>query len=529
MSTLSRKFGNLRPHLATNLALLGGLMLTTSMPPFPPVVLLAPLALVLLFQALRISRRPGRTAWIFGLAHQTSLLHWLFFLDPSKSIPSRALVPVQAIAAICYVSLFYLALGWVFGRLRGRLGAAAACWMLPVVWLAMEAARGVGELGFPWCLTGAAVAGGPLMGLYRTAGEQGVGLGLALVAAAVVCRGSSGGASGENTDRRWRWVVAGTLLWWAFLVGGAWFPGTGPEAEVAGRPVIKAAAVQPDVALADKWARGKIDSTRVPLTMLTARAADAGARFVVWPETAVPAYVRYDRGLLDWVRNMARDNGIYLFTGFPDAQRNADGKVISFNSSGLFDPRGNLVAQYAKHHLLPIGEAMPFEKYLPFLARVDLGQAEWTPGPAPEPMTVGTADHQWAFSCLVCFESAFGNLARDAVRKGSRALVVITNDGWFGRSAGPVQHAMLARIRAAECRVPVIRCANNGISFICDDRGAVLDELPLGVRGVVRADFPPGSGDTLYVRAGDRPLWIFSLLWLAAGSWLAVRDRKENP
>ncbi len=512
--------------MATNLALLAGLMLTAALPPFPPTVVLAPLALILFFQALLVSDRPGRTGWVFGLAHQASLLHWLFFLDPSKSIPSRALVPVQAVAAICYVALFYLALGWVFGFLRRRLGEAMACWLLPVLWVGTEVSRGVGELGFPWCLSGVALAGSPLMRLYRSAGEAGLGLGLALLAVTVLCRRRSRSDSGTCPGPGRLLMGAGTLVWWLFLAVGSLPSGTVPgEAGVAGT-VIKAAAVQPDVALADKWARGKIDSTRVPLTGLTAAAASAGARFVVWPETAVPAYLRYDRELLDWVRETARNNRIFLFTGFPDARRDPDGKVLTFNSSGLFDPRGNLVAQYAKYHLLPIGEVIPFEKYLPFLAGIDLGQAEWSPGRPPEPLTVDDAQAGFRFSCLICFESAFGRLARVAVRRGSRCLVIITNDGWFGRSAGPVQHAMLARVRAAECAVPVIRCANNGISLICDAEGRVLDELPLGVRGFARADVAPGGGDTLYVRAGLWPVWLFLLLWTGLGAWTVARHRK---
>ncbi len=517
-----------RPSLATNLALLAGLMMTTALPPFPATVVLAPLALGLFFYALIISRHPGRTGWVFGLAHQVTLLHWLFFLDPSKSIPSRALVPVQALAAIGYVALFYLLLGWVFGQLRRRL-KGMSLWMLPALWAAMEALRGVGELGFPWCLSGATVVTTPLMVLYRTAGEPGVGLGMALLAVAVL------GLRGRWARRHSRganpglYLVGGALLWWGFLGLGALFPlGTSGDGAPAPLPLIRAAAIQPNVALADKWVAGKIEATRGPLTSLTRDAAGKGARFVVWPETAVPAYLRYDPDLLAWVRKVARDNRTYLFTGFPDAERSPEGKVLRYNSSGLFSPQGNLLDQYAKYHLLPMGEVMPFERYLPFLAGVDVGQAEWTPGKRPEPLLVGVGADSFRFSCLICFESAFGNLARASVIAGSRLLVIITNDGWFGHSAGPVQHARLALIRAAACGVPVIRCANNGISFICDARGRILDWLPVGERGFVRADIPAGKGDTLFVRWGLDPLWIFLVVWLALGWVLECRVAKEE-
>lgn len=503
-ATLSSR---LRPSLATNLALLGGLMLTVAMPPFPATVAPALLGMMLVFQALIVSDRPGRTAWVFGLVHQASLLHWLFFLDPSKSIPSRALVPVQAVAAIAYVSLFYLVMGWVFGRVRRRLGESAAIGLLPLIWVATEALRGGGELGFPWCLSGAALAAGPLQFLYRAAGEGGVALALATTATVILA---------------WRRLPAGrsalaalAVAWWVVLGVGSQIH-FDPVGAAADDGTIAAALIQPNVALADKWVDAKIDSTRIPLTELTHQAAQAGARFVVWPETAVPAYLRYDHDLLEWVRRTSREDGIFLFTGFPDAERRPDGTVVRFNSSGLFSPRGNLAHQYAKYHLLPIGEVIPFERYLPWLARIDLGQAEWSPGPEPEPMVVADGQTPFRFGCLICFESAFSPLARQVVRKGARCLVVITNDGWFGRSAGPVQHARLARIRAVECGVPVLRSANNGISYACDAQGRLLGELGVGRRGLVRVDVPVGRADTLYVRAGVWPVWGFLLVWTVA-------------
>jgi apolipoprotein N-acyltransferase len=112
------------------------------------------------------------------------------------------------------------------------------------------------------------------------------------------------------------------------------------------------------------------------------------------------------------------------------------------------------------------------------------------------------------------------------VRRGSQCLVVITNDGWFGQSAGPRQHTWLARMKAVECGVPVIRCANNGISFICDADGRILAWLDLGQMGVARADIRPGQGSTPYVAFGAWPLFGLLAVW----SFLApVLGRKPGP
>ncbi len=483
--------------------------------------LLVLLGMGLQFYLMIGSENPPRTAFVFGLAHQLSLQYWLFLLIPAKTIPFQALVQVQAITAILYVSLFYLGWGWVFGRLRGHLSVfngAAGLLLLPVLWTAMEAARAQGELGYPWCLSGAAFINSPLLWLARSSGEIGLGAGLALGAAFL----ASVFALRVRLPRaRFAAIflgVANLVCWLGLLIGSQVrlpvideLDDTNPTLST-----VEVAAVQANVSLDIKWNSAKIDSTKIPYAELTQEAAESGAQFVVWAETAMPAYVRYDKPLLNWLRQVVRSNNVHLYTGFPDAERSADGKLIKFNSSGLFSPRGSLLDRYAKYHLLPIGEAMPFTRFIPQLAKIDVGQAEWTPGNSPHPMTVELVEGSFRFSSLICFESAFAQLARKSVASGSQCLVVITNDGWFGQTAGPRQHSALSRMRAAECAVPVIRCANNGISFICDAQGQILDSLDLGKRGFVEATIRPGVTHTVYVKYGAWPLMVFMGLYLAA-------------
>lgn len=503
----------LGPHLQ---AFVAGIVVTLGLPPVPGTGLLVPVGLAGLYLALHTSARPGRTLWIFALAHQTTLLHWLFFLIPAKTIPTRALVPIQAIAAILYATAFYALLGWLWGLLRRRVGPYPALLVLPVLWTGMEALRAQGEMAFPWCLSGCAVLGTPLMPLLAASGEIGLSAMMAFLAA--------GGALVWVWKRRDEAArpaallgLAGVALLVLGLEIGAHLepqPAAGPAA-VRSTP-LRVSAVQADVSLEDKWQAALIDSSRTPYRELTMEAARQGAEMVVWAETAVPAYIRHDHAQINWLRGVIREAGVALFTGFPDAQRGPDGSLLRYNGSGLFNAQGRLRDRYAKHHLLPIGEAMPFTRYFPALARLDVGQAEWTPGPPPEAIVLETDAGAFPFSVLICFESILAGQARDSVRRGSRCLMVLTNDGWFGQTAGPRQHSALSRLRAAECRVPVVRCANNGISFISDAEGNLLAELGLGLRGQILADIAPGSGATAYVRWGAWPLFWALLVWSAA-------------
>ncbi|MBK6897893.1 MAG: apolipoprotein N-acyltransferase [bacterium] len=521
-----------RPSPAAQIALAAGVLATLAMPPLRGTGWVFVPALALLFGALRTAPSPARVGWWFGVAHQATLLHWLFLLGPDATISSRWLIPAAAIAAILYAALYYLLFGWLAGIVRRRLGGTAMLLLLPPLWTAMETLRTVGELGFPWCLSGAAWLQTPLYPLAASAGELGLGAVTALTAAALAAIAGSAGVPATTATGRFR-RPRGAALVLAVVAAAAWLAlGLGARGSpAAGRaPALRVAAVQADVSLHDKWFDATAATTTEPYTELTAEAARGGAELVVWAETAIPAYLLQDRRLLAWVRAVADSNDVYLYTGFPDARPGAHNRPERTNGSGLFDPDGQLIDRYAKHHLLPFGERMPFQRWLPWLGRLDLGQAEWNAGLPPQPMTVAPGGpRSLRIAGLICYESIFPSLARQAARDGAQALVNITNDGWFGKTAGPVQHAEMARLRAAETGLPVVRCANNGVSFITDGRGAVRARAGLGGQAVVAADVAPGDASTPFVRHGHAPLAFALAAWTLAVLGASLRARRREP
>jgi len=530
-----------RPSSTTVAGVLAGIMLTTALPPFRDTAVLAPLALAVLFHGLRATARPARLAFFFGLAHVGTLLVWLFYLDPAKSIPTRALVPVQAIAAILFVAAHFAVFGWTAGRVRRWMGSRFLLAALPLLWLGLELLRSFGELGFPWCLVGAAWLDTPARPLYAACGELGLGAATAALAAALVAVADllRGGARGGA--HRWGVVACCAGLWlglWAAsrpLVAGAATGTVAADAAAARTAPLVVACVQANVAQADKWDDARIDSTRIPSTARTRRAAAGGAELVIWAETAVPSYLRYDRTLLDWVRTTASENGVAILTGFLDARlvpneldATQKPRYEKYNTAGLFSAHGTLLDTYGKHHLVPLGEAMPGQRWLPALGRIDVGQAEWTPGPPPGSLRLATSRGEVRLVPLICFEAVFSGLSRRAVAGGGQVLVNITNDGWFGHPAGPAQHAALSRIRAVECGVPLVRSANNGISLICGPDGAVAARLGLHRRSVIAATIPLDGRPTRYVRTGWWPLLVYFGVWLAVAVPLVRRDAARD-
>jgi apolipoprotein N-acyltransferase len=232
-----------------------------------------------------------------------------------------------------------------------------------------------------------------------------------------------------------------------------------------------------------------------------AAALEPKASVILWPETALPYYVRLEPGKLRRLLALTKQIGRPILAGYPDARLSGEGDVRTFNAAGLVMPTGSIVGQYEKMHLVPFGERIPFQRYFPFLGSLDLGQAEWTPGNRP----VVFRHAGPAFGVLICFESIYPSLARRYALEGAQYLVNITNDEWFGKTAGPIQHADLAILRSVELGMGLARAANTGVSMVVDPYGRVQAKTGLFVEAVLAGDVMEEIGPTTYARWGD---WI---------------------
>jgi apolipoprotein N-acyltransferase len=180
---------------------------------------------------------------------------------------------------------------------------------------------------------------------------------------------------------------------------------------------------------------------------------------------------------------------------------------------------GDILATYDKFHYVPFGEYMPLSKWLPLVKAVAVGDIEPTPGPGP--VTIRLPGLPPA-GPLICYEVIFPN---DVVDRKDRPdwLIDVTNDAWFGLSAGPYQHFAMMRVRSVEEGLPLANAANDGISGVVDPYGRVTAQLGLGKIGVVDADLPRPIPETLYARVGDRLFFAMVAVLAVAGIVLGRR------
>jgi apolipoprotein N-acyltransferase len=265
---------------------------------------------------------------------------------------------------------------------------------------------------------------------------------------------------------------------------------------------------------------------------------------LIWPESAFPFFLVREADALAQIASLVRQ-GAVLITG---AIRPSDGAAAgtrAYNSIYVIDRNGSILSIYDKVHLVPFGEYLPFQALLERIGLMQLTKVRggFIAGDRRRNQHVPRAP---MFVPLVCYEIVFPG---EAVPRGIRAgwlhdrvgryidwpfvagtgerpgwLLNLTNDGWFGASAGPHQHFQQARVRAIEEGLPLVRAANTGISAVVDPLGRIVKELPLGVEGVLDAPLPAAASPTLYARIGDGPFWAF----MAAGLVLVLRRRRQR-
>lgn len=475
-----------RPWL---LAFLLGALSVLALPPvhFVPVLLVTIPGFLWL-----IGRAPGwrRAAWWgfgFGFGHQLAGLYWIthsLFTDIGRwwwlvpvAAPGIAL-PMALFTLLPALAAWRLAPGW-----SRVLGFAAA-------WVAAELLRGVLFTGFPWNLLGTAWAFHPLpLQPASVIGVHGLSLLTVLLAALPVLRSRRAALGG----------VAVLALWMGF---GAWrlaqpLP---PDHE------IRLVLVQGNVAQDTKWdpaRRMPIFQRYLDLSAEGARAAAASHPgqpiLVIWPETASPFLLAQDVEAMRLAGAALPQNGL-LLAGTVRGEWGSDGRLQAlFNSLVALDATGQVVGIYDKAHLVPFGEYMPLGGILPI--RMVTGGVDFSAGPGPEVLRLPRGLP--SPGPLICYEVIFPG--RVVGEERPAWLLNITNDAWFGTSAGPYQHLAAARLRAVEEGLPMVRAAQTGVSAVFDATGRKRTGLGLGASGQVSTALPAPLAPTIFARAG---LWM---------------------
>jgi apolipoprotein N-acyltransferase len=258
--------------------------------------------------------------------------------------------------------------------------------------------------------------------------------------------------------------------------------------------------VQPDTAQTLKWVpaeRARNFERLLELTASPVKPDAAPVTHVIWPETAVPFFLERDAGARQAMASVTPPGGS-IITGAPRVRVEPNGDNRFWNSLHAVDGSGAVIASFNKFHLVPFGEYMPLRGLLP-VGGIAAGATDFSSGDGPVTLQVPGLP---PFSPLICYEVIFPAAVKDPANRPDW-LLNVTNDAWYGKSAGPHQHFAISRVRAVEEGLPLVRSANTGISGVVDGYGRVTASLGLGERGVVDAALPAALPITPYGRFGD--------------------------
>lgn len=449
----------------------------------------APLGAAALFwgwQDASWKRAFGR-GWFTGLIFFT-ISFWWWSNTIQADVGIFAYIAVVAAAALEALTFgAAAALGVLAAR---RAPAAVAPLAAAAAYTMLEWTRSIGTLGVPFAQLGTTQADTPLGVLAAYVGTNGVTFAICVFGA------YAADALVRRTWRPFAVAVGGVLV--ALLLGWIAWP-----ARTLAAPTIRVAAVQGNIRQTLKWQPGALQVAIARYTQMTAAATADDPALVVWPETVIA-----DRGGLNADPE--------LIARFAQLAARAHGTIVAgsidihdehvYNGLYFIDGSG-LQAIYDKHQLVPFAESFPGRRFLWWLPYVGELSGNFAAGkqvgvyPTAAGLRAGP---------MICWESAFGDIAYDEVRHGAQLLVISTDDAWFGTTSGPYQHAQIAQMRAIEFGTYVVRAAATGISGIIAPNGRWQTKLPLETQGTAFGKVGPPVG-SFFARIGPTPIWLATI------------------
>ncbi|MDI6800264.1 MAG: apolipoprotein N-acyltransferase [Actinomycetota bacterium] len=499
-------------------SVLSGLILALAFPHFNLGVF-AYIALVPLFFILLLSDPFEGFVYGFvgGLAFFVTTAYWMFLFGR-----------LAGYAFVIFQSLFFAAFGAGVAIIHRFYGRGARLILIPALWVSVELIRSIGPFGLSFGALGYSQHDlGPALAASSVIGLYGLSFLISLanqVAAEIILffKERSIMAEGTKVFKPDLIKMGATLLLLPLVLTVAVI------LQLSGRPLvgrrIEVAVLQPNIPQEVKW---QPLSEKVIFDIHIKLAKEAAARrpdIIIWPETAVPAYLLDEEEYLGQIRSLAKESGAHMLVGGLSERTDVakHDKEAASNSAFLFGSNGELLGRYDKLRIVPFGEYIPLRPIFSWIKALETIAYDAHPGNEMTVFDTGLG----RFSAVICFESTDTFLVRGFAGKGAQALIVMTNDGWFKETAAAEQHLTMAKLRAAENGFYVVQAANTGISAIIDRDGRIIEETSLGVETILTGRIELGRNETYYNRYGHILPW--ALLALSATSLILILRKKPH-
>ena len=477
----------IKKHLPT---LLAGALSALALPPFEQLWILFIIFPFLLTRLtkLRTIRESLFAGWWFGFGHHLAGLYWIansLLVDA----PRFAWLIPFAVSLIPAVLAVYIAVSaLVFKLILRASGASLAVLFFSLAWLASGWIRGHYTLPFPWNLLGYSYSGSiNIMQAAHLVGTYGLSL-LAVFTCSLPYLLITPLTRRERI-KTLPLIITGILLLSAAYAYG-WQRITLTRIEFDDSTLLT--LVQPNIKQSMKWDPAQLDKNLQTLAGLS-NSVDGNreTNIVIWPESAFPEPVSGVDDLPLAVAEVLQKN-TYLIAGGVRKQESTNATHYWNSIFTISSEAGSvkIAAVYDKFQLVPFGEYIPLRSLLPaWVSKITGGGGDFLKGTGTKTITVpGTPP----FSPMNCYEIIFPGQVIDRSNR-PQWILNITNDAWFGDSSGPRQHLAMARFRAVEEGLPVVRVANTGITALIDPFGRILNSIPLNQQRAIQVSLPKSA------------------------------------
>ena len=504
-------------------ALIAGVLLILAFAPYGfSIVQIVSVAFLfhLILQATTI-RQGFITGLAYGTGWMTAGVYWLYF-SMHQFGGLNAFLAAGAVVALGLFMGLLPAIAITLAMIaRRRLNASdilMVLFILPATLSLAEWTRGWLFTGFPWTLLGYAHTDNALSGFAPVIGVYGITLFACILSGCALILFNR-----KQPHRNPVFIIA-----LAIIVGGyslKFINWTNPV-----DTPIKVRLLQGNIPQEMKFSP---DQARKTLDLYRDMILAAPADLIVTPETAIPQYLHTLS--LDWygqIEQYAVNNHATLAIGIPiaDSMQHFTNSLIVVSPDS--DKPHHLSYRYDKQHLVPFGEFVP-PGFRWFINLMHIPLGDFARGPTIQPPFA--VKNQWILP-NICYEDIFGEEIAQQIRAAIKAgapepgiMLNISNIAWFGDSLALPQHLQISRMRALEMQRPMLRATNTGVTAIIDAHGNVQGQLPYYSFATLETELTGMNGMTPYIRFGNHPAIIASLILLLLGCTLAHKRLATQP
>jgi apolipoprotein N-acyltransferase len=495
-------------------AVVSALLLLLSFPPFE----LSFLAWVALAPLLKViaggvtTRRALWLGWLAGFEFTFFAENWIAHSMTNFGQMLTAVAYAVAMLFATILAVFPAIFAAAMAKLARRFGWWAMAFA-PVVWVATEWLRPV-VTGVTWNALGVSQ-----VWHFRIASLSRLG-GVYLVSAEIVAVSALLVLALKFRERP---VARAAALLFLFAAIFFTLPPQLRRPEQPNGATVTVVGVQPNLPPDSSVTVRDLENVIKLTKEAISRAPDKRADIVIWAESPLALFYENDQAVRERLDALARETGSYLIisTATVEGQQYFNSvHTISPHSNSQFDAKP--LRRYDKIRLVPFGEYVPWRPLLGRFVPTIVG--DFTPGKeavvnllrlgaeravivtgegnSPSPAIERTTNYVRVGS-FICYEAAYPNLVRRFAQNGATLLVNVSNDAWFGNTAGARQHLMHAMMRAIENDRDLLRVTNSGISALATADGQAVDPLPMFTSGAQVWQARSRSVRTFYTQRGD--------------------------